>query len=125
MRITHSFIPSYSSEKDDSQLTDHFFPPADTHAPNASVDLDPAEKTSDLHRRQQDSDARLFALAPYPVRQSIFGKKMEQPSLAAMGREHVHELRFKERLRHFTWTWFTMTVSRSGVGGVERIGMVQ
>jgi hypothetical protein len=39
--------------------------------------------------------------------------------------QHVHHLHFKERIRHFTWTWFTMTMATGGVANVLYSGMNQ
>lgn len=35
---------------------------------------------------------------------------------------HGHHLHFKERIRHFTWTWFTMTMATGGVANVLYYG---
>ena len=43
-------------------------------------------------------------------------------------KEHVEEkahqgLRWRERIRHFTWTWFTMTMATGGIANVLYTGM--
>jgi hypothetical protein len=36
---------------------------------------------------------------------------------------HKKNLSFRERIRHFTWTWFTMTMATGGIANVLYSGM--
>lgn len=40
------------------------------------------------------------------------GKPVEPPD------RHIHRLAIRERIRHFTWTWFTMTMATGGIANV-------
>ena len=35
----------------------------------------------------------------------------------------VHDLAIKERIRHFTWSWFTMTMATGGIANVLYVAL--
>jgi hypothetical protein len=38
--------------------------------------------------------------------------------------DELRNMRFRDRIRHFTWTWFTMTMATGGIANVLYTGML-
>ncbi|KAK4893469.1 hypothetical protein LTR27_008151 [Elasticomyces elasticus] len=54
-----------------------------------------------------------------PQQLPSYAEKLEGPISKLKQLEvHIHHLYFRERIRHFTWTWFTMTMATGGVANV-------
>ena len=74
-------------------------------------------------------DTGLYKLTP-PFREPLTGRQINEkrsPQLSGGSKHggsrspyHIHlpTLKFKERIRHFTWTWFTMTMATGGIANV-------
>ncbi|KAF2718140.1 hypothetical protein K431DRAFT_275313 [Polychaeton citri CBS 116435] len=79
--------------------------------------LSPTQQTI-LTNRTSQSDVRRPPLQPRwedIVGQGQFSFQSEKAPPVS---KHHHFLTFKERLRHFTWTWFTMTMATGGIANL-------
>ncbi|KAF7194833.1 Malic acid transport protein [Pseudocercospora fuligena] len=86
----------------------------DTPQASSGVDLSTydsgsTEKTSSPERLRTPGESNRPRLHSRQWSHSSITRRILHPH------EHIHELHFKERIRHFTWTWFTMTMATGGV----------
>lgn len=53
----------------------------------------------------------------------IFGRQSANPSMTSLGDRLREKLQWRERIRHYTWTFFTMTMATGGIANVIHTGM--
>lgn len=63
-----------------------------------------------------------FELSPYPSTENLRQKATDEESQMDDLKKHIHDqpqyrqkLGYKERIKHFTWAWYTLTMSTGGL----------
>jgi hypothetical protein len=95
----------------------------------ASLDIsavdNPGQPTTLWQRRPTKNVTAMAGLAVPSIPLSPALQIMSNPNDSSdscgkpfMVDKHIHRLAIRERVRHFTWTWFTMTMATGGIANV-------
>ena len=97
------------------------FPPSSGTFP---ID-NPGQPTTLWQRRQTTNTVAMAGLAmpSMPLPPALRVRSHSNDSSDSCGKpfvvdKHIHRLAIRERVRHFTWTWFTMTMATGGIANV-------
>ena len=88
--------------------------------------IDNLEKPNTLWQRRRTTNAASIAdleVPSMPLSPALRVMSHPNDSSDSCGKpfvvdKHIHRLAIKERIRHFTWTWFTMTMATGGMANV-------
>ncbi len=78
------------------------------------VDCQPAQLETG-HGGMSSNGSRLRM--PHIVNE-IFGHQSPHASSVSLGERFLEKLHWRERIRHYTWTFFTMTMATGGIANV-------
>jgi hypothetical protein len=113
--------PSDAAVKPDESEPSPSFPPSPGIVP---VD-NPGQPSTLWQRRRTTNVAAMAGLEvpSMPLPPALRVMSHENDSCDSCGKpfvvdKHIHRLAMRERIRHFTWTWFTMTMATGGIANV-------
>ncbi len=55
---------------------------------------------------------------------AFFARHSGNPSSVSLAHSILEKLEWRERIRHYTWTFFTMTMATGGIANVIYTGMI-
>lgn len=88
--------------------------------------VDSPDQPATLWQRRRTTNAAAMdglAVPPMPLPPSLRDMSHPNDSSDSCGKpfvvdKRIHRLAIRERVRHFTWTWFTMTMATGGIANV-------
>lgn len=112
--------PSSSKPRPSDAGSESYFPksPLATSSSNETVN----DTDSDLAWRRPQPVRH--GTSPMPLHMRQEARRMEESKERDNRLADRKHLGFRERVRHFTWTWFTMTMATGGIANVLHTGMM-
>lgn len=87
------------------------------------LDLNNVESSLDRSKSETTKPDLDAEKSEFDKEEEIAGADVGLPQSAGQEGNEKRRLSWRERIRHFTWTWFTMTMATGGIANVLYTGM--